>query len=110
MAAPLISLQNIEKRYGATELFTKLSLQFEENARLGILGRNGAGKSTLLRIAAGLEDADEGSVLKRNDARVCYIAQEPTFSLSKTCVEIVSEAAQQTFPDIHEAQREALIA
>ena len=38
--------------------------------RIGFIGPNGQGKSTLLRILAGLDEADEGQVVRARDARV----------------------------------------
>lgn len=33
---------------------------------MGVIGINGTGKSTLLKIAAGIEEPDEGQVIRAN--------------------------------------------
>ena len=41
---------NVTRRFGGEELFSGITFEIKENARIGLAGRNGAGKSTLLKI------------------------------------------------------------
>ncbi len=75
----LITLQGLSKSYGSKTLFTKISLGLFQGGRVGLVGPNGAGKSTLLKILAGLESADEGSVVRRSSLRIGYCSQAPEF-------------------------------
>ena len=59
---PLLTLENLGKRYGDAPLFADVSLAVEAGEVVAILGESGAGKSTLLNIVAGLDDADSGNV------------------------------------------------
>src|SRR5262249_25761446 len=65
MPPVLLSAQGLSKAYGARQLFAPLSFGLFEGERTGLIGPNGAGKSTLLRILAGLDEADEGEVVRR---------------------------------------------
>jgi ABC transport system ATP-binding/permease protein len=82
--ASLLSCLGISKSFGSRPLFQQFTLHLSQGDRLGLIGRNGSGKSTLLRILAGLEDADEGEVVRRKGLRVGYVAQESTFEPGQT--------------------------
>ncbi|MGA9996797.1 MAG: ABC transporter ATP-binding protein [Pyrinomonadaceae bacterium] len=68
----LLSLQNISKRYGATEAVADLSLEVLRGEFFGLLGPSGCGKTTTLRMIAGLETPDAGAILfdKRDITRL----------------------------------------
>ena len=57
-----IQITNIEKRYGALQALSGVSLSIEEGEFFGLLGPNGAGKTTLISIISGLNRADSGNV------------------------------------------------
>lgn len=59
---PVLSLQNIRKKFGTLEAVRGLSLQVAAGEVFGLLGPNGAGKSTSIAIATGLVDPDQGEV------------------------------------------------
>src|SRR5665213_515085 len=80
MAAPLLLLQNIHIRFGNTLLLEGAELSVSAGDRLCLVGRNGSGKSTLLKIAAGLMEADGGTVFAQPGATIRYLAQEPDMS------------------------------
>lgn len=69
------SIQNIKKMYGGNLIFERISLEINENERIGIVGRNGSGKSTLLRLMAKIEDPDEGKIHWRKNTEVGYLEQ-----------------------------------
>jgi ATP-binding cassette subfamily F protein uup len=56
-----------------------VTLGINEGDKIGIIGINGTGKSTLLKIIAGLEEGDTGNVVKGNQIKVEYLAQNPIF-------------------------------
>ncbi len=58
-----ISLKNISKSYGNTEVINNLNLDINDGEFLTLVGPSGCGKSTLLRIIAGLEQQSGGDVL-----------------------------------------------
>ncbi|MYZ48220.1 ABC transporter ATP-binding protein [Propylenella binzhouense] len=60
---PGVSLRNIWKRFGTTEVLKGISLDLEEGEFVVLVGPSGCGKSTLLNIVAGLETLSEGDVL-----------------------------------------------
>ena len=58
----IISVTDITKTYTERKLFEKASFYLQEREKVGVIGINGTGKSTLLKIAAGIEEPDEGQV------------------------------------------------
>jgi ABC-2 type transport system ATP-binding protein len=84
--APAVSIQNLKKRYGATEAVKDVSFQVQSGEIFGLLGPNGAGKTTTLRILCTLTAPDAGkvevsgiSVVENPKAarqRLGYVAQE----------------------------------
>jgi ATP-binding cassette subfamily F protein uup len=89
MAAPLLTLQNIQLRFGNTQLLDGAELFVSAGERLCLVGRNGSGKSTLLKIAAGLIEPDDGSRFAQPGAVIRYLPQEPDLSGFATTREYV---------------------
>ena len=58
-----LSLSDIRKSFGATQVLHGVDLDVAEGEMIVIVGASGCGKSTLLRIVAGLETATSGQVL-----------------------------------------------
>ena len=85
----LLVAENLCKSYGPNELFRGVDIGINEGDKCGLIGINGTGKSTLLRIIAGVEEADEGSITKRNGLRISYLAQNPEFDDSLTVLQNV---------------------
>ena len=99
----IINVENITKVYTERELFSKASFYVQEREKIGIVGINGTGKSTLLKIAAGLEEPDEGSVIRANHVVINFLPQNPEFNPDKSVLDNVMEKIITT--DMDEAHR-----
>src|SRR5437764_12932041 len=62
MAAPLLHMRGISKRFGATEALKDVSLEVHAGQVLALIGENGAGKSTLMKILSGAHSPDSGTM------------------------------------------------
>jgi ATP-binding cassette subfamily F protein uup len=75
----LLSLENITKTYPETAVLDGVSLGISSGDHIGVIGRNGSGKSTLLAIIAGIEEPDDGSIVRSRGLRVASLDQDPSF-------------------------------
>ncbi len=81
---PLLTAHDLTKSFGATDIFTSVSLSIPHKARIGLVGANGIGKTTLLRILAGQEESSGGVVHQARNIRVGYLPQEAVLNSNLT--------------------------
>jgi ABC-2 type transport system ATP-binding protein len=58
----MLSIKNLNKRYGKFQAVTDLSLEIQEGEIFGFVGPNGAGKTTTMKIVCGLLGATSGEI------------------------------------------------
>src|SRR5690554_5891656 len=85
----LLSIESITKSYGEKPLFNNISFGINEGDKIGIIGINGTGKTTLLKIIVGLEQQDEGRLIKGSSVRIAYLPQNPLFDSEATVLDQV---------------------
>ncbi len=68
---PLLEMQSIGKRFGAVQALDGFAMDVEPGEFVTVVGPSGCGKSTLFNIVAGLEEPDDGGVL-RFKGRGCH--------------------------------------
>jgi putative spermidine/putrescine transport system ATP-binding protein len=56
-----LQLQQLSKRYGATQAVHELSLSVEQGEFVSLLGPSGCGKTTTLQMIAGFEPSAAGA-------------------------------------------------
>jgi rhamnose transport system ATP-binding protein len=64
LAAPVIELRGITKRFGPVEVLSDVNLSLHGGRVHSLAGENGAGKSTLVKILGGIHQPDSGRILK----------------------------------------------
>lgn len=95
----ILNIENVTKIYGDKVLFDKVSLGMNEGDKIGIIGVNGSGKSTLLKMIAGVEETDEGQIIKNNQADIAYLAQNTEFKEGDTILSYVCRDKKSTNPN-----------
>ncbi|MBL8822818.1 MAG: ABC-F family ATP-binding cassette domain-containing protein [Planctomycetia bacterium] len=105
----LLSAQKISKGFGPRPLFSDLSVDLHEGARLGLIGPNGSGKSTLLKVLLGSEPHDEGTRSLKRGTRLGYLAQDDVFPAGKTVLEVVVAALSDEPSEDYEKETQAAI-
>lgn len=92
----ILTLENITKAYGERKLFDNTGFYLQEGEKAGIIGINGTGKSTLLKMIAGLEEPDEGRIVRANHVVVSYLAQNPEFEAQETVIDAIIKVAKES--------------
>ena len=85
----ILNVEKVSKTYGEKELFNNISLGINSGDKIGLIGVNGTGKSTLLKIIAGIEEPDEGQVVKGKGIELAYLAQTPLYYDNENVLEYV---------------------
>lgn len=62
MAEPILSAQNVVKRFGGLTAVNNVNFTIPRNAIVSIIGPNGAGKTTFFNCITGFYKIDEGSI------------------------------------------------
>jgi ATP-binding cassette, subfamily F, member 3 len=121
----MIQLQNLTKAFGDRTLLDHVTWQITDRERVGLCGPNGAGKTTLLRMMAGLDEPDDGAILKPAGLTVGYLPQDGLMHRGRTVFEEASSAFAALLamkaemhdlegrlgdPAIPEAEHEAMLA
>ena len=91
----ILNIEHVSKIFGEKKIFDDVSYGIHEGDKIGIIGINGTGKTTLLKIIAGLEETDEGEVIKQNGLRITYLPQNPDFPEGATVLDYVVDGKLQ---------------
>jgi ABC-2 type transport system ATP-binding protein len=94
---PLLSMENVTKRYGEYVALSDVSLRLQRGRIIGLLGPNGSGKTTLIKLIAGLLTADAGEIFVegekigvRSKSLVSYLPERNSLPLSMTVEELIA--------------------
>jgi ATPase subunit of ABC transporter with duplicated ATPase domains len=87
-----ISLHNIKKSFGGTDILKGVTFDINQGERVALLGANGAGKSTLLKILTGSLEPDEGELFLAPQKRMGLISQIPVYPTGYTTEDVLRSA------------------
>ena len=90
----ILRIEGIHREVGTFVILDRIDAAIAVGDRIGLVGPNGAGKTTLLRIAAGLDEADAGTVTRKRELSIGILAQEAHL-----------DAAFMAAPDVRSAVR-----
>jgi len=72
----MIQVEQVAKGYAGQPVLRELSWRIPDRERIGLVGPNGAGKTTLCRLLAGVEEPDEGRIVRPRETTVGYLPQD----------------------------------
>ena len=102
--APIISAQELAKKYGTAPLFQNIPFTVSEGDRIGLIGPNGSGKSTLLAILQGRVKPDSGDIARRKGTRLSCVAQVSEFTPNDTTRSVIENAFERAAVPDNERQ------
>jgi branched-chain amino acid transport system ATP-binding protein len=103
MTRPLLDVENIETRYGRSQVLFGVSLSIAAGEMVSLLGRNGMGKTTTVRSIMGLTPAMAGMIRFEG----ADIRGLPSYRVARHGIGLVPEG-RQVFPNL--TTRENLLA
>ena len=74
-----LKAENLSKNIGGNQIFKNLNIEVQAGEHVALVGRNGSGKTTLFQLLAGIEQPDEGRIIKSKGSVVGYLHQIPQF-------------------------------
>ncbi len=83
----MLSINGLSKSFGGRCVLQNINYNFPQTGIIALVGVNGAGKSTLLNILCGLEEAEDGAIVKSKDFIIGYLPQEPNPTPEETILE-----------------------
>ncbi|MDX6694932.1 MAG: transport system ATP-binding/permease protein [Blastocatellia bacterium] len=98
----ILSIEAISKNYGLRPLFENVSLGFDSDDRIGVVGVNGSGKTTLLRLIAGEEQPDTGRIVFTEAASLGYLPQNPPYEPEQSVLDAVFAANNARMKLLHD--------
>lgn len=87
-----LKIEGLTKTYGIKTLFSDIDWAIRTGQRIGLIGPNGTGKSSLLKVIAGLDNYDNGRIIKPNQYSIAYLDQSPNLDPNKTILETVYDS------------------
>ncbi len=88
----MIHIKNLLLSFGSQTIFDNISLNINQNARIGLVGRNGSGKSTLLKVIGKQQPIDGGTISILPGKRIAYMPQEVVLLSNKTILQETMQA------------------
>ena len=94
MVRELITVENIDRSFGAVDVLRDVNLLVKDGDRIGIVGHNGAGKTTLLNTISE-QSQDAGDIKLAPGIRLAYLTQIRDIDSDKTIEEELSRKGRQ---------------
>ncbi len=88
--------------YGDHEVFSDVTIEVTDRARIGIVGPNGGGKTSLLRVLIGELEPNAGATQRMRGLRIGYVPQSPGNVVGSSLRDEITTA----FAELRDLERE----
>src|SRR5687767_2967658 len=83
-AMSLVVLEDVTLFFADRLIFGDVNLRLGPHDRIGLVGPNGSGKTTLLKVIAGIQEIDDGKVVRGRRVRIGWLPQDLALAGGKT--------------------------
>ena len=91
----LLRITQAELAFGEDKILDKAELHVQSGERICLVGRNGAGKSSLMKVLMGLQNLDDGQMLKSNTVNLAMLEQDPPESSDISVFDYVAQGVKE---------------
>ncbi len=91
----LLRIANGELAFGEDKILDGTDLSVQTGERICLVGRNGAGKSTLMKVLMGLQNLDDGQILKSSTMQLAMLEQDPPESTDISVFDYVAQGVKE---------------
>ena len=91
----LLRIANGELAFGTDKILDKADVSIQTGERICLVGRNGAGKSTLMKVLMGLQNLDDGQILKSSTMLMAMLEQDPPESSDVNVFDYVAQGVKE---------------
>lgn len=93
----ILQLREANKSFIEQDILIDINFQIQPRERVGLIGPNGAGKSTIFKILLGMEDLDEGKLIKSSQISIGYLPQDFQWDSEMTLYDAMLEVFADVF-------------
>ncbi len=86
----MIKFNNVTFGYGKKKIFENFNFHIKSGDKISLFGESGCGKTTLLRLILGLEKAQKGEIIKRDNIKPSVVFQENRLLPFKTVLQNIT--------------------
>ncbi len=108
LASPIIVLENVSLGYNGEAILSDISLNIDNDDRIGLLGKNGNGKSSFAKLLANHLKPLTGKIRRSKGLEIAYFAQHQMDLLKEE--QSALEHIEQLTPYDSEAKRRSYLA
>ena len=80
----ILTAYGLKMEFGASEIFSDVSFEINENDKVGFIGVNGAGKTTLFKVITKEYEPTDGSLILGKNTTVGYMEQHACHNSNRT--------------------------
>ena len=91
----LLRIANGELAFGEDKILDSADLSVQTGERICLVGRTGAGKSTLMKVLMGLQNLDDGQILKSSTMQLAMLEQDPPESTDISVFDYVAQGVKE---------------
>ena len=100
----LLELNNITKNYSLDLILNKINMRINEEEKIGLIGPNGCGKTTLLKQIMGIENPDEGNIVKTQGIKISFVPQNPDLEVGQLVIDYLFSDYKEIIKSLKKAE------